>query len=387
MSHFLVMGAGKMGIVLANDLIESNAQNEVTLIDISDEHLKQASEIIQSDRLSPLRIDVEDEGQKKAIFEGKDVALCALLHKHSLPMLKAAVQQEVHFVDLVGEHPVERLNFDEEAKKKRLCLISGMGVSPGITNICVGRGAHLLDTVDRAMIYVGGNPVHPKPPLNYRIVYAVDSVLDFYERKVPVLKDGKIQELEPLSGIESISFPAPFTEMECFYTDGLNSLLYTMKGKIKNELAEKTIRHNGHAEQIKILKECGLFSREPIQLGGHHVIPRKVLEAVLDSALRLGEEGDATLLRIITEGKKSGRPEIHIFEMLDQYDSKKGYTSMAKTTSFPASIAAQMIASGQINQTGSLFPEDIFHDELYKPFIEELEKRGVVVTHEVKADS
>jgi lysine 6-dehydrogenase len=219
------MGAGKMGIVLANDLIESNAQNEVTLIDISAEHLKQASEIIQSDRLSPLRIDVEDEGQRKAIFEGKDVALCALLHKHSLPMLKAAVQQEVHFVDLVGEYPVERLNDDEEAKKNGLCLISGMGVSPGITNICVGRGAHLLDTVDRAMIYVGGNPVHPKPPLNYRIVYAVDSVLDFYERRVPVLKDGKIRELEPLSGIESISFPVPFTEMECFYTDGLNSLL------------------------------------------------------------------------------------------------------------------------------------------------------------------
>ena len=387
MSHFLVMGAGKMGIVLANDLIESNAQNEVTLIDISSDHLEQASEIIQSDRFSPLQTDVEDEGQRKTIFKGKDVALCALLHKHSLLMLKAAVQQEVHFVDLVGEHPVERLNYDEDTKKKGLCLISGMGVSPGITNICVGRGAHLLDTVDRVMIYVGGNPVHPKPPLNYRIVYAVDSVLDFYERKVPVFRDGKIQELEPLSGIESISFPAPFSEMECFYTDGLNSLLYTMKGKIKDELAEKTIRHNGHAEQIKILKECGLFSREPIQLGGQQVIPRKVLEAVLDSALRLGEEEDATLLRIIVEGQKSGRPETHIFEMLDQYDSKKGYTSMAKTTSFPASIAAQMIASGQISQTGSLFPEDIFHDKLYQPLVDELEKRGVVVTHEVKSNS
>jgi lysine 6-dehydrogenase len=237
------------------------------------------------------------------------------------------------------------------------------------------------------MIYVGGNPVHPKPPLNYRIVYAVNSLLDFYERKVPVFKDGKIRELEPLSGIESISFPAPYTKMECFYTDGLNSLIYTMKGKIKDELAEKTIRHNGHAEQVKILMECGLFAREPIQLGDQQVIPRRLLEAVLDSALRLGEEEDATLLRIVVEGQNSGKPEIHIFEMLDQYDSKKGYTSMAKTTSFPASIAAQMIVSGQISQTGSLFPEDIFHDELYQPIMDELEKRGVAVTHEVKSDN
>ncbi len=386
MSHFLVLGAGKMGIVLANDLIESNAQNEVTLVDISPDQLKQASEIIQSGRLFPFRIDVEDESQVKTMFEGKVVALCALLHKHSLPMLEAAVQHGVHFVDLVGEYPVERLDYDEEAKKKRLCLISGLGVSPGITNICVGRGVHLLDTVDRAMIYVGGNPIHPKPPLNYRIVYAVNSLLDFYERKVPVYKHGKIQELEPLSGIESISFPAPFSEMECFYTDGLNSLLHTMKGIIKDELAEKTVRHVGHAEQVKVLKECGLFSQEPIQSGDHKVIPRKVLEAVLDSVLRLDEEEDATLLRIIVEGQKSGKAETHIFEMLDQYDSKKAYTSMAKTTSFPASIAAQMIVSGQISQTGSLFPEDIFHDQLYKPLMDELEKRGVVITHKVKSD-
>ncbi|MGB2763652.1 MAG: hypothetical protein WBC02_07535 [Candidatus Aminicenantaceae bacterium] len=34
MSHFLVMGAGKMGGVLAKDLIESDTQNRVTLVDI-----------------------------------------------------------------------------------------------------------------------------------------------------------------------------------------------------------------------------------------------------------------------------------------------------------------------------------------------------------------
>lgn len=386
MSHFLVLGAGKMGIVLAKDLLESDAQNRVTLVDIDPDHLKHASGIIQSDRLFPLPGDVEDEELTEKIFKGKDVALCALLHKHSLPMLKAAVRLGIHFVDLVGEWPLERREYDEEAKTKGICLISGLGVSPGITNVCVGRGIHLLDEADRAMIYVGGNPVDPKPPLKYRIVYAVESLLDFYERKVPILKEGEIQEVEPLSGIESISFPAPYSEMECFYTDGLNSLLYTMKGKIQDQLAEKTIRHKGHAWEINILKECGLFSRKPVPLGDQQVIPRKVLEAVLDSEIRLGEEEDVILLRIVVEGKKSGRAETHVFEMVDRYDAAKHCTSMAKTTSFPASVAAQMIISGKIAQKGSLFPEDIFHDELYQPFIDQLEKRGVIITHEVKSD-
>jgi len=383
LSRYLVMGAGKMGIVLAKDLIESDNQNKVTLVDISSKQLQKAKEFIKSDRLIPLQRDFEKEKQRQEIFEGQDVVLAALLHKHSLLALETAVLKEVHFVDLVGEKPLDRFKYDSEAKRKKATLISGLGVSPGITNICVGRGVHLLDEVEKAMIYVGGNPVHPKPPLNYRIVYAVKSLLDFYERKALILMKGKIKEVEPLSGVESIQFPHPFLEMECFYTDGLNSLVHTMKGKIKGELAEKTIRHKGHAQGIKILKECGLFSRQPIKLHNKQVIPRELLEVLLDSKMKLGKEKDVTLLRIVVEGKKSGKPTTHIFEMIDFYDSEKDYTSMGKTTSFPASIAAQMIASGRITQRGSLFPEDIFQAELYQPLMDALRERGVVVTHKV----
>jgi lysine 6-dehydrogenase len=377
------MGAGKMGIVLAKDLIESDNRNKVTLVDISSKRLQKAKEFIKSERLVLLKKDVEKEKQRQDIFEGQDVALAALLHKHSLLALETAILKGVHFADLVGEKPLDRLKYDSEAKEKKVTIISGLGVSPGITNICVGRAVHLLDEVEKAMIYVGGNPVHPKPPLNYRIVYAVESVLDFYERKALILKNGKIKEVPPLSGIESIQFPHPFSEMECFYTDGLSSLAHTMQGKIKGELAEKTIRHKGHAQGIKILKECGFFSRQPIKLHNTKVIPRELLEVLLDSKMKLGKERDATLLRIVVEGKKSSKPTTHIFEMIDLYDSEKDYTSMGKTTSFPASIAAQMIASGKIAQRGSLFPEEIFQSELYQPLMDALKDRGVVVTHKV----
>lgn len=385
MSNFLVMGAGKMGVVLAKDLIDSDPQYRVTLVDISSEQLEQAAEIIRCKRLIPLQRDVEDKQQREEIFEGKDVALCALLHRHSFLTLDAAVHKGVHFVDLVGEGPLERLEYDDEAKKKGIVVISGVGVSPGITNVCVGRAVHLLDETERAIIYVEGNPVLPAPPLYYRIVYAVESLLDFYDRDALILKNGEVCEVLPLSGIETIKFLPPFSEMECSYTDGLNSLLYTMNGRIRDELAEKTIRHKGHTERIETLKACGLFSSDPILVSDQHVIPRRVLEKLLDERIKLGEEQDATLLRIVVSGRKAGEPATHIFEMVDYYDSEKGYTSMAKTTSFPASITAQMVAMGTITKRGVIFPEDIFHAELYEPFINELKKRGVVVTHRIES--
>lgn len=383
MAHYLVLGAGKMGVVLAKDLLTSDAKNRVTLVDIDQKQLNKAQDFIKNKRLTAVPIDIEDEGRRHQVYRGADVALSALLHRHSLIALEEALQSGVHFVDLAGEFAPKRFKYNREAKKKRLTLLSGMGVSPGITNVCVGRAVQLLDEAQKALIYVGGNPIYPRPPLKYRIVYTVDSLLNFYERRVPILKNGKGKDVPPLSGTEPISFQPPFQEMECFYTDGLSSLLHTMKGKVKEELWEKTIRHKGHSEEVKTLISCGLFSRRPVRVGDQKVVPRDVLEVLLDSRMKLRRERDATLMRIMVSGEKSGKPKTHVFEMIDYFDSRKNFTSMAKTTCFPASIAAQMIVSGRIKKRGSLFPEQVFQSSLYKPFIGELEKRGVVITYRI----
>ncbi len=382
MVHYLVMGAGKMGVVLAKDLIESDPKCHVTLTDIDFERLGLAAGFIGSDRLLPLQRDIEDENQRMEVMEGKDVAVCALLHEQSLISLDAAVAKGVHYIDLVGEAPLERMKYDSRAKEKGIAVISGLGVSPGITNVCVGRAVHLLDEAEKGIVGVGGVPVEPRPPLNYRIVYAVESLLGLYEREVLVLKDGKIERVAPLTELEKIEFADPFSEMEWFYTDGLNSMTYTLQGKIK-DLAEKTIRHMGHVEGVQTLKACGFFSREPVDVDGQKVTPRRVLEVVLDERMKLGDERDATLMRIEVSGKKDRNPITHVFEMIDYFDTDKGFTSMGKTTSFPASIGAQMIMSGQITQRGVVFPENVFDGDLYDLFMDGLAARGVTISHKV----
>jgi lysine 6-dehydrogenase len=383
MSRFLVLGAGKMGGVLAKDLIDSSPQNRVTLVDFDPHQLERAAKFIASSRLEVRQGDMEDEGQRKGLFRGQDVVLNALLHKHSLPALETAVRSVVHFVDLVGERAAARMAFEEEAKRRGVAVISGMGVSPGITNVLVGRAVHLLDETDRALIYCGGNPVHPQPPLHYRVVYALDSLINFYQRPAVIIRNGHVEEVPALSEVEAIGFPPLFPAMECFFTDGLSSLLLTMKGKVRLEMYEKTVRCPGHAQGFRVLRDCGFFASEPLRIGSHSVVPRQVAEALLGEKLRLGEEEDVTLLRIVVSGKKAGAPQTHRFEMVDRCDPAKGYSSMAKTTSLPASIAAQMIASGQVSARGVVFPEEIFDRDLFPAFWEGLSKRGVVISHEI----
>ncbi len=381
MSDFLVLGAGKMGSVLARDLLDSDPGHTVRLADSSAAHLEHAAGRLASDRLNCIELDVADARATDAAFAGSTVAFCALPHRLSLTALQAAVRAEVHLVDMVGEWPEERRGYDGTAQDRGITLVSGMGVAPGISNACVARGVALLDTAERAVIYVGGVPLEPTPPLNYRIVFAVESVLDAYERPAVIIDGGEVTEVPPLSGLEPVHFPAPFGEMECFFTDGLNSLLLSMRERVGRELAEKTVRYPGHAAAIAALKACGLFSQEAIEVDGEPVVPRRVLERLLDTRLRLGDDQDATLLRVVVQGTQGGEPMTHTFEMVDRYDPERKLTSMGKTTSFPASIAGQLIADGTIAQRGSLFPEDVFQGELFDLLSNELRRRGVVVTH------
>ena len=383
MSHFLVLGAGKMGVVLAKDLIESSPQNRVTLVDLSPQHLEKAGKFIASPRLETRSADMDDEGQRKDLFQGKDVVLNALLHRHSLPALQTAIRSSVHFVDLVGEAAPARMDLNQEVQRSGVAVISGMGVSPGLTNVLVGRAVHLLDETEKALIFCGGNPVLPQPPLNYRVVYALDSLINFYQRPAVIIRNGRVEEVAPLSEVEAIGFPPEFPAMECFFTDGLSSLLLTMKGKIGLAMYEKTIRYPGHAQGFRTLRDCGFFSTESVQIGGQSIIPRQVAEALLGEKLKLGEEEDVTLLRVVVSGKKAGAHFTHRFEMADRSDPVKKYSSMARTTSFPASIAAQMIASGQVSARGVVFPEEVFDRELFPAFWEGLRKREVVISHEI----
>ena len=386
MSDFLVLGAGKMGAALAKDLIESDQENTVTLADRSSAQLERAAASLSSERLTLLQLDITEEYRSEAAFRGTDLVLAALPHSQSLPALATAVRSGVHFVDLVGEGSDARLAYHEAARAQGICLLSGMGVAPGISNVCVARAVHSLDETDAARIYVGGVPLHPQPPLNYRVVFAIESVLDAYERPASVKLDGRVQDVPALSGVEAIAFSSPFDRMECFYTDGLNSLLHTMGERIERELFEKTVRYPGHAQAIESLKACGLFSREPLEVRGGEVVPRQVLETLLEEKLSLGDERDVTLLRVVVEGRKEGKAQSHVFEMVDYYDPETSLTSMARTTCFPTSIAAQLIAAGRIDLRGCLFPEDVFSGEPYEILMAYLADRGVVVSHNVKGD-
>jgi len=389
MKRYAVIGASMMGRVIAKDLLETDPDAHVTLLDLDTDLLDQVTELLASlpdvdDRLATQEMDVQDTPRVAQALQGHDAAIGALPHACALDALKAAVQAGISMVDLVGSKPELRRELDGAAREAGVLLVPGMGVAPGLGNVFIGRGVEILDEAHEGVIYVGGIPVQRTPPLEYQTVYSLVSMFGAVQRPARIWRDGAWTSVEAFTGLEHLDFPPPIGTLEAYYTDGLASLVLTMDGKFRDILEEKTLRYPGFAERVGFLKECGLLEMEPVEVGGVEIAPRDVLIRQLAPLLHLGPEGDILAMRVIVKGQSYGRDYTHTFELVDIMDPDTGDTAMARTTGFPAAITARMMAAGAIAEKGVHFPEEIFSGELWDVLLAELETRGVEVTHAVE---
>lgn len=380
MPRYAVLGAGLMGRVIARDLLQAEPDARVTLMDVDEGLLRETVDPLADARLEAVVVDVHDVDEAAHTLAGHDVAVSALPHRCSLAALDVALAARVSIVDLVGSQPEARLELEFRARDAGILILPGCGVAPGLSNVFVGLGAERLDEVRDATIYVGGIPIRRSSPLEYETVYALESVLGACARPARILQSGREVEVEALSGLEQLDFAPPIGRLEAYYTDGLGSLILTMRGRITGSLVEKTLRYPGFAAHLAFLRACGLLETSPVRVGRVEVAPLDVLAHQLRPALRLGPEGDLLVLRAVVAGTRAGRTHVLEFELLDAYDATTGMTAMGRTTGFPAAQAARLIGVGRIDERGVRFPEQLFVGERGRAFLATLRDHGLAIT-------
>ncbi len=372
-----IFGSGLMGATIAQDLVKSKEVDQVSVYDVDRERLRALVRKEHSSKLTAKVHDVRRRGSTTKLLRQFDVGIGALPHGLSEYAIYSAINARVNFVDLIFGWRFGQAEINSACRRRGITIIPACGLAPGLTNILAMAAAERMDRVDQVHIKVGGIPEKPKPPLNYRIVFSFQAVLEEYLRKARVIKNGKPLDVPALSGLETINFPAPIGKCECFYTDGLSTLVQTIR-KVR-DMDEKTIRWPGHAEQIKTLIECGLLETKPVSYHDHPIAPRDFVANVLSDRLTLRKEKDMTLLRVDVSGWRGGKLTRHKYEMIDHYDTRHGVTSMARTTAFPCSIAAQILASARISRKGLVPPELAFKEDLRIEFLNYLSERGMKI--------
>jgi lysine 6-dehydrogenase len=373
----LVLGAGRMGYGAVYDLVHNSpGVAKVTVADFDFEKSEDIAAKIDSSKLSAIELDVTDHEKTAFVMNEHDAAISCVNYWHNLGLSKTAVETQTNFCDLGGNNYVvdEQLSLDEEAKNAGINIIPDCGLAPGMVSILAAHGAEKFDDLEEIHIRVGGLPQNPEPPLDYQLVFSVEGLINEYIEKARVIRDGKITAIESMTECESLSFEG-FPPLEAFQTSGGTSTLPdTFLGKLK-ELDYKTIRYAGHCEKFKTMIDLGLCSSEDLKVDGQSIKPRRFFGELLQKNLP-ADEPDYVLIRLEFAGNIGGESKKLRYDIVDKFDETTGLSAMMRTTSFPASIIAQMMAEGEVTRRGAT-PQELVIDP--EKFVFELARRNIII--------
>ena len=363
----------------ALDVITFGDPEEVILADAFPERIQKLRLFLEAHtrprQLTELVLDASDIAATARAARGCDLMLNTAPYRYALDITRAAIEARVPMVDLGGdtEMVLKQLKLSDKAKAVGITIIPDCGMGPGMTNITVGHAMEVLDTADTIITRDGGIPLHPKPPLFYHLVFAIETLTNEYTGMTTQMRDGKLIEIAPMTEIEQCDLPV-VGRVEATHGMGmLSTLPWTYQGRLKN-LENKFVRYPGHLTFLKTLREVGFFSREEIQTERGPFQPRAMTKAVMEKFLMpKGGERDVSFIQTISEGTKGGKKVKVEHWICDYSDEKTGLTSMQRTTGFTASIVGQMIVSGALTEKGVLPPELGVPKEL---FFQEIQRRG-----------
>ncbi len=369
----LVVGCGKVGSEIAIDLARSNEFSEVNVGDAAPSNLARLKSV---QGIKTVKASLNEKPLMKRLMDEADIVCGALPGRIGFELLEMAAQVGKDIVD-ISYTPKNPLLLNRQARENDCTIVPQCGVAPGFSNMCVGDASQKMDKIVKARIFVGGIPEDPQPPLNYRVVFSLDDVINEYTRPVRIIENRRRVTVEPLTGRGLLRFPG-VGRLEYFLTDGLGTLPSSFP-KVE-EMKELTLRYPGHAEIIDSFRRLGFFSTKILRGDGIEVEPRRLSLELLRIALAAGTPHDILAMKIEVEGIRGNERVILGYTVLDKFDRRRGVTAMARTTAYPCTSAAILVAKGKLDQKGVIPPEKLAQSpEMFQYVLARLRKHGVNV--------
>jgi saccharopine dehydrogenase-like NADP-dependent oxidoreductase len=379
--NILVLGGGLQGRAVLYDLARSSSVEAVACADVAVDRVQAYLGKLHNTRLRAVKLDATDAAALRALIAGSfDVVIDMLPRQFALPVAEATLTAGVHLVNSHYDHAVRALA--DRATDAGIAILAEMGMDPGIDLVLGAEAVRRFDRVTRLDSYGGGvpEPGADENPLRYRISWAWDGVLDSYVRPARFLRDGVMvkvpgSEIFNEDHIHTIKVD-PLGTLEAFPNG--DAVGYAAKFGITESIrtiGRYALRWPGHADLWRTFARLGFLEDTPVPTLSQ-ITPREFMHRHLEPRLQYRpEQRDVVVIRVVAEGEGYRSPRLAL-DVIDYRDTDSGLMAMNRTVGFPASIAAQMIASGVIKERGLLSP--IRHVP-FEPFRAELQKRGIHV--------
>jgi len=383
----LVVGSGAMGQACIFHMLSTWPLEAMTICDRPEPTLCRAQDrayaTSHSVPVACVRLDAGNSDALETLCHNHDLIVSGLPWEAHRLLLEASFAAGKTVLSLARPDYCEVPALHERAKACGVMNVFGCGLEPGLTEVFGRYLAESLDEPHELHIRCGGIPKSPAPPFGYKVVFGGNEV-PFDLRDSYVVEGGTLKKVARFSGIEPFHFPG-VGELEA-WNDGLLPWFRNSPavGAV-HTLTQKTLRWPGYASRVLMLAELGLMSREPIDVDGQRVVPKRLLDAVLLPKMRYTEEDrDLVLLQVTAKGLRQGRPLTLTLRLCDTHDDATGLTAMARTTGFTCAIFARLVAEQKLFTAGVLSCEKVLSGVHVERLIAGLRAAGITIALEAK---
>lgn len=352
-------GAGDMGSRAVEELSQTEGIGQVTIADRNRAAASRIAEELKGRhaKVDVATVDADDHAGLVRAMRRYDIAASALgpFYRYETKLIDAALEAGVHYVSinddwLAADQVITR--FSDRARERGITVITGLGTSPGISNVGI---RHFADQMDRlrhvdVSVYL---------PLNGGGGEAVIShTLFITSGRIALWRKGRRMMVHACSESRVLDFPS---------------------------FGRQKVWNMGHGEPVTVplfipgLKEVNFFMGfgkgsnlivVPARLGLFHGHTRqRVFAKLLHWTCHLGQQRDPEwgAVRIDAWGEKDGK---------EVYRQAFGIGQMREATGLSLAVGTIMLARGEtLNDRGGVYAPEACFDPVR--FLTYLKERGI----------
>jgi lysine 6-dehydrogenase len=375
----VVGAAGIIGPAIVATLAGEEAVDEIACLDVDGARAAEVAAKHGGGKAIGATLDIRDRDAAGRALAGATVLVNTASYRINPAAMEAALAAGSHYVDLGGLFHVtrEQVGLDERFREAGLLAVLGMGSAPGKTSVMAARAVELLGG-DVERIVIGASGRDPEPPPGPLVApYAVETILDELTMPTPVVRDGEVVMLGPMTPAGVVEFGDPVGPAETIYSIHSEQATFTESFGAR-EVSFQLSLDPAFLAKVRLLSELGLASTDAIEVDGQTVVPRWVLLALLHRLPRTEPSRHTVGVHRIEAYGPAGAA---VVECVTRPVEGLGFGGGIASTACPAAVVAAMICRGELEPRGVVPSERAVP---YALLFERLERYRVEVREQLR---
>lgn len=353
-------GAGDMCSYAVRDLARQDDVAEIMVADYDEDKAAALARELGS-KCKSMRLDANNPSELARACEGYDVAMSGIgpFYKYEHKVASGALEAGVDYVSICDDYDAADAVFalDAEARKKKVTILTGLGWTPGISNVMARMGAAQLDEVEEIAVAWGGSASDSE---GYAVIL---HTIHIFTGFVPSFQHGRTKMVAAGSDREKVRFPEPVGEIFVYNLGHPEPVTIprfikagnvTLKGGLSEEELNQVARW-----LVKLHLTTSVRQKDMVG---------KTIKFLGPLLFKLGKPAEpCSAIRVDVTGTKAGEWKHFTYGAADH---------MNALTGLPLSIGALMLGRGEIKAKGVQAPESCIDPAR---FLAELGKRDVKV--------